>query len=102
MINAMDLQNRHPLLRSFSHIRHPPISPSNKDFQNIINMPLLEEDPLFTGRPETHNFAGILFDMDGTIVDSTDAIVKHWHKCDLLGGALCAWCMVHISLLFVE
>ncbi|KAF6221009.1 hypothetical protein HO133_002690 [Letharia lupina] len=43
-------------------------------------MPLLEENPAFTGRPETHKFAGILFDMDGTIVDSTDAIVKHWHK----------------------
>ncbi|KAL8929813.1 MAG: hypothetical protein Q9208_000957 [Pyrenodesmia sp. 3 TL-2023] len=24
--------------------------------------------------------AGILFDMDGTIVDSTEAITKHWHK----------------------
>ncbi|KAL9136066.1 MAG: hypothetical protein Q9175_002734 [Cornicularia normoerica] len=43
-------------------------------------MPLLEENPFFTGRPETRDFAGILFDMDGTIVDSTDAIVKHWHK----------------------
>ena len=43
-------------------------------------MPLLEETPAFTGQPETHTFAGLLFDMDGTIVDSTDAIVKHWHK----------------------
>lgn len=43
-------------------------------------MPLSEGDLAFTGRPETHNFAGILFDMDGTIVDSTNAIVKHWHK----------------------
>ncbi|KAI9829722.1 MAG: hypothetical protein M1826_005465 [Phylliscum demangeonii] len=24
--------------------------------------------------------AGILFDLDGTLIDSTDAIVKHWHK----------------------
>lgn len=43
-------------------------------------MALQEENYAFTGRPETHRFAGILFDMDGTIVDSTDAIVKHWHK----------------------
>ena len=34
----------------------------------------------FTGPTETHSFAGILFDLDGTIVDSTNAIVKHWHK----------------------
>ncbi|MCJ1313978.1 hypothetical protein MMC25_007658 [Agyrium rufum] len=36
--------------------------------------------PLFTGPPEIHSFDGILFDLDGTIIDSTDAIVKHWHK----------------------
>ena len=46
----------------------------------VAKMPLLEETPAFTGQPETHTFAGVLFDMDGTIVDSTDAIVKHWHK----------------------
>ena len=34
----------------------------------------------FTGKPETVQFSGILFDMDGTIVDSTGAIEKHWHK----------------------
>lgn len=34
----------------------------------------------FTAPMETHSFAGILFDLDGTIVDSTDAIVKHWHE----------------------
>ena len=45
-------------------------------------MPSLEESPGFTGRPETQSFSGVLLDMDGTIVDSTDAIVKHWHKCD--------------------
>ena len=33
-----------------------------------------------TGPTETHSFAGILFDLDGTIVDSTNAIAKHWHK----------------------
>ncbi|KAM0796234.1 HAD-like domain-containing protein [Usnea florida] len=43
-------------------------------------MPSLQEGLGFTGRPETHSFSGVLLDMDGTIVDSTDAIVKHWHK----------------------
>jgi len=42
-------------------------------------MPLLEEEFSFTGKAEVFAFAGILFDMDGTIVDSTDAIVKHWY-----------------------
>ncbi|MCJ1433966.1 hypothetical protein MMC27_003331 [Xylographa pallens] len=34
----------------------------------------------FTGPAEIHSFGGLLFDMDGTLIDSTDAIVKHWHK----------------------
>lgn len=34
----------------------------------------------FTAPVESHSFAGILLDLDGTIVDSTEAIVKHWHK----------------------
>ncbi|KAI0098644.1 HAD-like protein [Nemania sp. FL0031] len=29
--------------------------------------------------PETVTFHGFLFDMDGTIIDSTAAVVKHWH-----------------------
>ena len=58
-----------------------------------VNMPLLDKNLLFTGQPETHTFAGILFDMDGIIVDSTDAIVKHWHKCVLLGRALSMRCI---------
>lgn len=36
--------------------------------------------PSFTGATEIHSFAGVLIDMDGTVIDSTDAIVKHWHK----------------------
>lgn len=52
----------------------------------VIIMPLLQESAAFRGRPEVHSFAGILFDMDGTIVDSTDAIVKHWHKCVIFCG----------------
>lgn len=34
----------------------------------------------FTAPMVTHSFAGILLDLDGTIVDSTDAIVKHWQE----------------------
>ena len=33
----------------------------------------------FSARAETHSFAALLFDMDGTIIDSTPAIVKYWH-----------------------
>ncbi|KAH9903984.1 haloacid dehalogenase-like hydrolase [Xylariomycetidae sp. FL2044] len=29
--------------------------------------------------PEKITFQGLLFDMDGTIIDSTSAVVKHWH-----------------------
>jgi len=28
---------------------------------------------------EEATFAGLLFDMDGTIIDSTDAVIQHWH-----------------------
>ncbi|KAI1815484.1 HAD-like protein [Poronia punctata] len=30
--------------------------------------------------PLTVTFDGLLFDMDGTIIDSTSAVVKHWHS----------------------
>ncbi|KHN96412.1 2-deoxyglucose-6-phosphate phosphatase [Metarhizium album ARSEF 1941] len=29
--------------------------------------------------PQQASFDGFLFDMDGTLIDSTEAIVKHWH-----------------------
>ncbi|KAG6002550.1 hypothetical protein E4U21_002974 [Claviceps maximensis] len=29
--------------------------------------------------PQQVSFSGFLFDMDGTIIDSTPAIIKHWH-----------------------
>ncbi|KAL8870831.1 MAG: hypothetical protein Q9174_003214 [Haloplaca sp. 1 TL-2023] len=38
------------------------------------------KDEAFTRVAEKHSFDGILFDMDGTIVDSTTAITKHWQK----------------------
>ncbi|KAE8452368.1 hypothetical protein EG329_001068 [Mollisiaceae sp. DMI_Dod_QoI] len=35
--------------------------------------------PSFSSPPQRATFKGLLFDMDGTIIDSTDAVVKHWH-----------------------
>ena len=61
-------------------------------------MQWLEETPAFIGPPEIDKFAGILVDMDGTIVDSTDAIVKHWHKYVLLGSTTRKRCIVYLSL----
>ncbi|KAF7508240.1 hypothetical protein GJ744_009385 [Endocarpon pusillum] len=37
-------------------------------------------EPSFSTAPQVHSFRGLLFDFDGTIIESTDAIVKHWHK----------------------
>ncbi|KAL4976811.1 HAD-like domain-containing protein [Aspergillus desertorum] len=34
----------------------------------------------FSAPPQILTFDGLLSDFDGTIIDSTDAIVKHWHK----------------------
>ncbi|KAJ5107439.1 HAD-superfamily hydrolase subfamily IA variant 3 [Penicillium angulare] len=34
----------------------------------------------FSAPAQVHTFDGVLSDFDGTIVDSTDAIVKHWHQ----------------------
>lgn len=36
-------------------------------------------NPSFTAPPQQVAFDGFLFDMDGTIIDSTEAVVKHWH-----------------------
>ncbi|KAI7788973.1 haloacid dehalogenase-like hydrolase [Diaporthe eres] len=33
----------------------------------------------FSAPPVRATFRGFLFDMDGTIIDSTNAVVKHWH-----------------------
>lgn len=35
---------------------------------------------MFSAPPQEVTFSGLLFDMDGTIVDSTEAVVKHWHR----------------------
>lgn len=34
----------------------------------------------FSAPPESHSFSALLFDMDGTIIDSTPAIVRHWQQ----------------------
>ncbi|KAL6713505.1 DL-glycerol-3-phosphatase [Lecanora helva] len=34
----------------------------------------------FNGQPEEHVFAGFLFDLDGTLINTTEAITKHWQK----------------------
>lgn len=34
----------------------------------------------FSAPPQKVVFKGLLFDMDGTIIDSTNAIVKHWNQ----------------------
>ncbi|KAK7536051.1 glycerol-3-phosphate phosphatase [Phyllosticta citribraziliensis] len=40
----------------------------------------------FSAPPEVHDFVGLLWDCDGTIIDSTAAIVKYWHKMGKLLG----------------
>ncbi len=39
-----------------------------------------QSQPAFTAEPVTVTFDGLLFDMDGTIIDSTAAVVKHWER----------------------
>ncbi|KAE8379597.1 HAD-like domain-containing protein [Aspergillus bertholletiae] len=36
--------------------------------------------PSATATSTTHEFAGVLFDFDGTIIDSTEAIVENWRR----------------------
>ncbi|KIX07245.1 uncharacterized protein Z518_01898 [Rhinocladiella mackenziei CBS 650.93] len=44
------------------------------------------EEYSFSAPPEIVSANGILFDFDGTIIDSTEAVVKHWHKQGQLMG----------------
>lgn len=39
---------------------------------------MASSSPSFTLPPEKMTFKGLLFDMDGTIIDSTSAVEKHW------------------------
>jgi glycerol-1-phosphatase len=38
-----------------------------------------QEEAPFSAPPVRATFDGFLFDMDGTLIDSTSAVVKHWH-----------------------
>lgn len=38
------------------------------------------EDNNFSAPAEVVDFSALLFDMDGTIIDSTPAIEKYWHE----------------------
>lgn len=49
------------------------------DEQQINTMPHPEHNN-FSAPPSQHDFSALLFDMDGTIIDSTDAIVKFWRN----------------------
>ena len=44
----------------------------------------------FSGAGRTLALAGILSDFDGTIVDSTAAIIKHWGECGFIPSARAA------------
>lgn len=35
--------------------------------------------PEYNLPPQEVAFDGFLFDMDGTIIDSTEAVIKHWN-----------------------
>ncbi|TQN72243.1 Glycerol-1-phosphate phosphohydrolase 1, partial [Colletotrichum shisoi] len=54
-----------------NHLDFPP-SQLNLKRQTSTNMS-------YTAPPQRITFDGFLFDMDGTIIDSTEAVVKHWH-----------------------
>ncbi|KAF2856347.1 glycerol-3-phosphate phosphatase-like protein [Plenodomus tracheiphilus IPT5] len=41
---------------------------------------MIHQAPLFRAPAQTVKCNGLLFDMDGTIIDSTEAVVKHWQK----------------------
>ncbi|KAF2842429.1 glycerol-3-phosphate phosphatase-like protein [Patellaria atrata CBS 101060] len=43
-------------------------------------MSIIEQKPRFEAPAVVHSFSGLLFDMDGTIIDSTNAIIKYWSR----------------------
>jgi len=43
----------------------------------------------FSAPPEQVTFDGLLFDMDGTIIDSTAAVEKHWEAYVSAAKQLC-------------
>lgn len=53
----------------------------NRNWENdqLTRMPH-HVDNDFSAPAESHDFSALLFDMDGTIIDSTPAIVKYWKQ----------------------
>ncbi|KAI4205645.1 MAG: hypothetical protein LQ348_001150 [Seirophora lacunosa] len=43
----------------------------------------MSETGSLTGDSEEHVFSGFLFDLDGTIIETTDALTKHWKTTEL-------------------
>lgn len=62
----------------FLRLAHPALLPPHFSEQLIMSSD--SKQPAFTAPLERQTFAGVLLDLDGTIVDSKDAIIKHWHK----------------------
>ena len=52
---------------------------NKKNCQTFSNMPHHEENN-FSAPAQVVDFSALLFDMDGTIIDSTPAIVKYWQE----------------------
>ena len=48
--------------------------------RNPIPMPHDEKEIPETRSSAIGEFSGVLFDMDGTLIDSTNAIVKFWER----------------------
>lgn len=63
-----------------------PIASGTNSSPSVPNGTDTPRRTIFTGPAETIECAGILFDMDGTIIDSTQAIIKHWQHLGAILG----------------
>ena len=53
--------------------------PDGPDRHNKFKMGSIQQNAMeYLAPPVEVTFDGFLFDMDGTIIDSTSAVVKHW------------------------
>ena len=50
----------------------------------MASLPSESSEGSFSAPSTIHTFSGFLFDLDGTIIDSTEAITKHWQRYALL------------------
>lgn len=66
----MAVLTERPVSRRLSSLTPLPVSPVFKDNH--------QDD--FSGPSVSRQYSAILFDMDGTIIDSTNAIIKHWER----------------------